>query len=129
MSKTDAELRKLVDRGRVLKDKQDAIEVELDKIKAVFREEAKARKVGYFLGSKHFVRVSPKSATEVDSEVLYDTLSELDRQDEFWECIKVLVGEAQSKLGETLFNSISSTKSESYKVVSFLKSIPKKYME
>lgn len=129
MSMTDDELKKLADRGRVLKDKQDQIDVELNKIKEVFREEAKARKVGHFLGYKHFVRVSPQTSTDCDPGELFTTFKELDRPDEFWECIKVLVTDAKAKLGETLFNSISTTKSEAYKKVSFVKSIPKKYLE
>ena len=129
MSKTDEELKKLADRGRVIKDKQEVLDVELDKIKVDFREEAKSRKVGHFVGYKHFVRVSPQSATECDAEELRSTLVEVGRGHEFYECVKVLITNAKAKLGETVFNSISTTKSEAYKKVSFLKAIPKKYME
>ena len=129
MSKTDEELRKLADRGRVIKDKQEVLDVELEKIKVVFREEAKSRKVGHFLGDKHFVRVSPQSGTDCEPEGLHDALVEVGRGDEFYECVKVLITNAKAKLGETVFNSISTTRSEAYKKVSFLKAIPKKYME
>lgn len=125
----DTELKKLVDKGRALKDKQDSIEAELGKIKKTLREEAKSRKVGFFLGDKHFARVSPKSSTECDPKKLQRTLVELGRPDEFFECVKVLVTDAKGKLGESVFASISTTESESYKTVSFLKSIPKKYLE
>lgn len=129
MSKTEEELKKLADRGRAIKDKQDVLDVELDKIKVIFREEAKSRKVGYFVGYKHFVRVSPQSGTTCESKELHNTLVEVGRGGEFYECVKVLITDAKAKLGETLFNSISTTKSEAYKKVSFLKAIPKKYLE
>jgi len=129
MSMTNAELRKLVDKGRAIKEKQDALDVEFNKIKEIFRVEAKARKVDHFLGDKNFVRVSPQTSTDCNAQELEEVLVDLDRQDEFYDCVKVLVGEAKSRLGETVFNSISVTKSEPYKKVSFLAKIPKKYME
>lgn len=129
MSMTKSELQKLVDRGRVIRERQDGLDVELEKIKKTLRTEAKARKVSYFLGVKHFARVSPQTATVCDPQELEQALVDLERQDEFYECVKVLVTEAKAKLGETVFNSISETKSEAYKKVSFLKAIPKKYME
>jgi hypothetical protein len=129
MSRTNAELRKLADKGRGIKEKQDALDVELEKIKKIFREEAKARKVDHFLGDKNFVRVSPQTSTECDPQDLEQTLDDLDRHVEFYDCIRVLVTEAKAKLGETVFDSISHTKSEAYKKVSFLKSIPKKYLK
>lgn len=129
MRLSNEKLKKLVDRGRELKETIDELEVELDGIKKDLRTEGKARKVGYFLGVKHFARVSPQTATICDPEQLEETFIELERHDEFYDCIKVLVGEAKSKLGETVFESISETKSEAYKKVSFLKAIPKKYME
>jgi hypothetical protein len=126
---TNAELRKLVDKGRAIKEKQDALDVEFNKIKEIFRVEAKARKVDHFLGDKNFVRVSPQTSTDCSAQELEEVLVDLDRRDEFYDCVKVLVGEAKSRLGETVFNSISVTKSEPYKKVSFLAKIPKKYME
>jgi hypothetical protein len=105
------------------------MEVELEKIKQVFRNEAKIRKVDHFLGDKHFVRVSPQTSTECSAQELEGILHDLGRQNEFYDCIRVLVGEAKSRLGETVFNSISETKSEPFKKVSFLAKIPKKYME
>ena len=124
----DAEVRKLVDRGRAIKEEKDTLDVEFEKIKKVLREEAKARKVGYLLGNDRFCRVSPQTSTECPPQELEQTLDDLGRHDEFYDCIKVLVGESKAKLGETLFESISTTKSEAYKKVSFLAKIPKKYL-
>ena len=124
----DAEVRKLVDRGRAIKEEKDTLDVEFEKIKKVLREEAKARKVGYLLGNDRFCRVSPQTSTECETGVLYDTFNEIGRAHEFWECVKVLVGESKAKLGETLFESISTTKSEAYRKVAFLAKIPKKYL-
>ena len=129
MTITSEELRQLADKGRLVKEKIDSLEVELEKIKEVFRKEAKRRKADHFLGDKHFVRVSPQTSTECEAKELEETLDELGRHAEFYDCIRVLVGEAKSRLGETVFNSISTTKSEPFKKVSFLAKIPKKYME
>ena len=123
------ELKQLVDKGRGIKDKMDSLEAELNKIKKTLREEAKSKKVGFFVGEKHFCRVGPMSSTECEAGTLYDTFMELGRAAEFWECIKVLVTDAKAALGETVFNSISTTQSEPYKKVSFLAKIPKKYIE
>ena len=126
---TNAELRKLVDKGRKLKEQADAIEVESKKVKTILKKEAKTRKVDYFLGDNNFCRVSPQTSTECDPQELEGTLVDLERQDEFYGCIKVKVTEARAALGETLFNSISETKSEAYQKVSFLAKPPKKYLE
>jgi hypothetical protein len=123
------ELSKLVDKGRNIKEKIDALELELVGVKKTLSKEAKTRKVGYFLGKKHFARVSPHSITECDPEKLEETLAGMDMADEFYECIKVKVTETKKLMGETVFASISETKSEAYKKVSFLKAIPKKYQE
>ena len=125
----DVEVRKLVDQGRVLKDKIEALELEQEGVKKRLREEAKSRKVGYFLGNKHFARISPQTFTTCDSEEAYDLFEELNRREEFFECVKMLVTDTKAKLGESVFESISTTKSEAYKKISFLLKPPKKYLE
>lgn len=126
---TNEELRKLVDKGRQLKEQADTIELELKKVKTVIQKEAKTRKVGYFLGDNHFCRVSPQTFTDCDPEQFHETMMELDRLEEYYDCIKVKVTEARDALGVTVFDSISTTKSEPYKKVSFLLKAPKKYLE
>jgi hypothetical protein len=125
----DMEVKKLVDQGRVLKDKIDALELEHEGVKKKLREVAKSRKVGYLIGNKHFARISPQTTTTCNSEKAYDLFEDLDRREEFFECTKMLVTDTKAKLGESVFESISITKSESYKKVSFLLKTPKKYLE
>ena len=126
---TNAELRKLVDKGRKLKEQADEIELESKKVKAILKKEAKSRKVDYFLGDKNFCRVSPQTYTDCDPEQFHETMMELDRLEEYYDCIKVKVTEARNALGVTVFDSISTTKSEAYQKVSFLAKPPKKYLE
>jgi hypothetical protein len=126
---TNAELRKLVDKGRKLKEQADSIDTELKKVKEVFRKEAKSRKIDHFLGDLNFCKVSPQTVTNCDPEQFHETMMELDRLDEYYDCIKVKITEAKAALGETVFNSISSSESIPYQKVSFLAKAPKKYLE
>jgi len=124
----DAEVRKLVDRGRVIKEKMDTLDTEQSKIKEKLRAEAKERKVGHFLGDKHFTRISPQTSTECEPKEAYQAFDDLGMEEQFWECCKMLITDTKAKLGESLFGSISFTKSEAYKKVSFLAKAPKKYL-
>jgi hypothetical protein len=126
---TNEELRKLVDQGRGYKEEMDSIEVKQSKIKAILSKEAKVRKVDFFLGNKHFCRVSPMTGTLCEPTDLHDTFVELEREDEFYDCVKVKITESKAALGETVFGSISEIKSEAYKKVSFLLKPPKKYLK
>jgi hypothetical protein len=127
--KNDVKIKKAVDRGREIKEEIDALEAEQDKIKEFLRSEAKARKIGYFLGFERFARVSPHTETSCDPREVENIFTDLDRHEEFYDCIKVQVGEAKKRLGDTVFESVSQRKSIPYKTVSFLANIPKKYVE
>lgn len=126
---TDVEIAGLVDKGRKLKESIDDLEIQLDKIKAVLRGQAKTIKTDHFLGKKHFCRVSPQTATICSAKDYFNLMDEQGRRDEFFDSTKVLIGEAKKLIGDTVFESISLTESEAYKKVSFLKAIPKKYKQ
>jgi hypothetical protein len=125
----DEEIRKLVDKGRKLKEKLDNMESELEKIKKTLRNEAKLKKADHFLGESHFARVGPHTVNQCDPHELEAMFTDLDRHAEFYDCIKVQIGEAKTRLGETVLGSIMTSESTPYKKVSFLKAIPKKYLE
>lgn len=122
-------LRKLVDEGRSIKDKIDALEARQEEIKKVLREEAKKRKIDFFLGEEHFARISPQTTTFCDSKEFYDMMVDLGREAEFFEGVNVQIGKAKAALGETVFMEIADVESIPYKKVSFLLKPPKKYVE
>lgn len=123
------EIAKLVDEGRSIKDKVDALNARQDEIKEILRKEAKSRKADHFLGNKHFTRISPDTTTSCESLEFYNLMCDLGRESEAWEALKVLISAAKSLVGDTVFEGISSVESIPYKKVSFLASIPKKYLK
>jgi hypothetical protein len=125
----DNEVAKLVDKGRLLKEKMDAIEVELNKIKSTLKAEAKSRKVGHLLGVKRFCRVGPMTSTEVDVKEAFDFFEESNDRESFFSIVKVLVGKAKELMGESVLASMSESTTIPYSKVSFLANIPKKYLE
>jgi len=125
-SMSDAEL---VDRGFQLKVKFDLLESQLDEAKAEARERAKKQKSDHFFGVKHFLTISAGSSTTCESKELYDTYKDLGREDAFFDAVKPLVGQAKKDLGETVFNSISTTETFPYRTVSFKENVPKKYLK
>lgn len=123
------EIAKLVDEGRSIKDKVDALNARQDEIKDILRKEAKSRKTDHFLGNKHFTRISPDTTTDCDPVEFYNLMCDLDREAEAWGALKVLISNAKALVGETVFADISHVESIPYKKVSFLANIPKKYIK
>ena len=126
---TSKEIKDLVDKGRQLKELIDSKEVELDKIKKKLKAEAKTKKADHFLGNKHFARISPQTATIIDTEEAYQVFCDMDMESTFWECCKMLVTDTKAAIGETQLASVSETKSVPYQKISFLMKPPKKYLE
>jgi hypothetical protein len=121
---TKAELRKLVDEGRSIKEKIDALTKRQSEIKKVLLIEAEKNKVDHFFGDKYFARISPMSTTVCEPSVYYTLMEDTGRLDEFFDSISVLVGKARKLIGETAFEEISDTSINPYAKVSFLKKIP-----
>ena len=119
------EIATLVDKGRKLKEKIDSLELDLEKVKKTLREQAKTKKVDFFLGEKHFARVSPQTFNEVDPEDLYETMKKAGMEKEYFDCVKILIGKAKAAIGETTLDTITTSDVVPYKKVSFLKNIPK----
>ncbi len=125
-SMSDAEL---VDFGYQCKVKYDAAEEVLDAAKVEARERAKKQKQDHFFGIKHFLNVSPGSSTSCNAKELHGLYEDMDREEDFYEAVKVLTGKAKKDLGETLFDSISETNTFPYNTVSFKENVPKKYLK
>ena len=119
----------LVDLGYKTKAKYDAVEKELDAIKAEVRNRAKKAKADHLLGNKHFSKISPSTSTECKPLDCYDAYVDVGRESDFFNNVKVLVGKAKADLGEALFSTISEVTSVPYKNVSFKEKVPKKYQE
>jgi hypothetical protein len=125
-SMSDAEL---VDHGFKIKQKFDALELQLDEAKAEARERAKKQKLDHFFGSNHFLSVSPGSSTSCEPQELYDAYVDMQNEQGFFSAVKVLVGVAKKDLGETIFDTISKTETFPYRTVSFKENTPKKYLK
>ena len=119
----------LVDHGYTLKVKFDTLETQLAAVKVEVRERAKKQKADHFFGKKNFVTVSPGSSTSCDPKELYESYKDLGRVNDFFDHVKVQVGPVKKDLGETLFDSISSTETFPYRTVAFKENVPKKYQK
>lgn len=121
------EVRALVDKGYRIKSKYDKLEVELEAIKNTLKAEAKKRKKNALFGNEHFALVGPTSTTECDPYELYHLLD--GDEDQFFPLVKPLVGEVKKAVGETAFETISTTKTFPYNKIGFKEKVPKKYLE
>jgi len=118
-----------VDFGFKTKTKYDQLDKLMAEVKAEARERASKKKVDHFFGHKNFLTVAPSSSTEVDCKELYDTYLDLGNEEQFFNVVKPMVGQAKKDLGETVFSTIAHVETKPYNTVSFKESVPKKYQK
>lgn len=110
-----------IDRAATLKIQIKKLEDEFDELKSDIRVIAKKRQSGVIKGEKFQAVVGPTSTVSIDPKDLKELLSDLDREDEFDDLIKVLAEPTKKALGESQFETIADIKVTTFNRVGFKK--------
>lgn len=111
----------LVDRGFELKTKLKPMNDEMDDIKSRLKSHGKQYKQKKIDGTKAVASFSAQPFPGAVVKEVYDTFVELDREDEFFDCVKVNLTELKASLGETMSEELITIKRDPYGRVNFRK--------
>jgi len=95
------------------------MQTEFDQLKKDLKAYAKKHKKKKIDGTLYKAKFSIYAKSECESEVLFDTMTELEMQDQFWDLVNVKVGQAAEVLGDAVFKNISTQYSDKYGKISF----------
>ena len=110
-----------VDRAADLNKQIKKLDDEFDALKKDIRKMAVKKQSKSIKGEVFEAIVGPTSAVSIAPQDLRELLSDLDREDEFDDLIKVLAEPTKKALGESQFETIADTKIIPFNRVSFKK--------
>lgn len=110
-----------IDRAAMLNIQIKKLEKEFDELKSDIKVIAKKRQDGLIRGEKFEAVVGPTSTVSIDPEDLRELLSDLDREDEFDDLIKILAEPTKKALGESQFETIADIKVTDFNRINFKK--------
>lgn len=108
-----------IDRAAKLSKEIKKLENEFDVLKKDIRTVAKKRQSSLLLGDRFEAKVGPTSAVSIAPGDLRELLSDLDREDEFDDLIKVQAEPTKKAIGESQFETIADIKVIPFNRVSF----------
>jgi hypothetical protein len=117
----DTSIVELVDKGFSVDQRIKKAEKELDAIKKILKLRAREEGEKVFVGQKARAVISDSSFASCDPKSLYQYMLDTGREKDFWDLIKVKVDPTRKSIGETAFDTISTTTDLEYHKIQFKK--------